>query len=127
MRKRRRRRVRRREGPQLLQRRVALGARGVVVLVDISVALGRVDRKGVARHVCVRDFERCGCRGRVIDEMHVCGEAVAAPSFADGVSMRLFACQSLTAFGWRRAVNAVVSSTSAGVAHGAFAAVCELA
>ncbi len=50
LRKRWRRRVRRLKCFQLLQRRVALGARGVVVRGYISLALGRVDRGGVARH-----------------------------------------------------------------------------
>ena len=48
--KRRRRRVRRLKCFQLLQRRVALGARGVVVLVDGALPLGRVNGGSVARH-----------------------------------------------------------------------------
>ena len=58
--KRRRRRVRRLECFQLLQRRVALGARGVVVLVDGARPLGRVDGGGVARHFCLPVLLRGG-------------------------------------------------------------------
>ena len=129
--KRRRRRVRRLKCFQLLQRRVALGACGVVVRGYISLALGRVDRGGVARHFATvlrgagvvahvavrrlgarRFLRRHGARRSPLATVHV-----ARASFFAGVSMRLFACQSSTAGGWRRAAHAVMCSASSACAR----------